>query len=132
MSDEDWPNARTPEQTAFARELRRKTSRTERRLWPHLRSNQMGAPFRKQHPIAGYLADYCCVPLKLVIEVDGHTHDAARDAVRDNRMRERGFDVLRFSVQEIDENRDGVISTIHGEVQVRLLAQEASAHTKTR
>ena len=126
MSDEEWPNARTPEQTTFARELRRKTSKTERRLWPHLRASQLGAPFRKQHPIAGYFADFCCVPLKLVVEVDGQTHDAARDSVRDHRMQTLGFDILRFSVQELDENLEGVISTIHRDVELRLLAREFS------
>ena len=126
MSDEEWPNARTPEQTAFARELRRKTSKTERRLWPHLRASQMGAPFRKQHPIDCYFADFCCVPLKLVVEVDGHTHSIERDSVRDHRLNKLGFDVLRFSVQEIDENLEGVVSTIYGEVQLRLQALEAA------
>jgi len=126
MSDDDWPNSRTREETAFARELRRNVSRTERRLWPRLRSSQMGAPFRKQHPVGGYFPDYCCVPLKLIVEIDGHTHSAERDSIRDHRLGELGFDVLHFSVQEIDENLEGVISTIYGEVQVRLLAQEAA------
>ena len=73
MPDNQKPFAHTREQTGFARKLRRMVSRTERRLWPHLRANQMGAPFRRQHPIDRYFADYCCVPLKLVVEVDGHT-----------------------------------------------------------
>ncbi len=130
MSDEDRPNSRTREETEFARKLRRETSKTERRLWPHLRASQMGAPFRKQHPIRGRFADYCCVPLNLVVEVDGHTHGAARDAIRDQRMQALGFDVLRFSVQEIDENLEGVISTIHDAVQLRLLARETSGKSR--
>ncbi len=126
MSDEDRPNSRTREQTEFARELRRKTSKTERRLWLHLRSSQMGAPFRKQHPVDRYFPDFCCVPLKLIVEVDGHTHSIERDSVRDHRLNKLGFDVLRFSVQEIDENLEGVVSTIYGEVQLRLQALEAA------
>ena len=90
----------------------------------------MGAPFRKQHPIDRYFADYCCVPLNLVVEVDGDTHSLERDSNRDHRMRQHGFEVLRFSVQEIDENLEGVVSTIHGKVQLRLLAQEATGKAR--
>ena len=67
----------------------------------------MGAPFRRQHPIDRYFADYCCVPLKLVIEIDGHTHSVAHDFARDHRLAELGFDVLRFSVQEEEGSGDG-------------------------
>jgi len=126
MADEDSRFSHTREQTRFARKLRRDVSKTERRLWPHLRSGKMGAPFRRQHPIAQYFADYCCVPLMLVVEVDGHTHSAPRDASRDLRMHELGYDVMRFSVQEIDENLDGVLATIHSEVQRRLERREVS------
>ena len=40
-------------------------------------------------------------------------------------MNQLGFDILRFSVQDIDENLEGVVSTIHGEVQLRLQRLEA-------
>ena len=125
---EDSRFTHTREDTAFARKLRRNVSKTERKLWPHLRANQLGAPFRRQHVIAGYFADYCCVPLALVVEIDGHTHDAARDSVRDFHMREQGFDVMRFSVQEVDENLEGVVSTIYDAVQIRL--QERSVRER--
>ena len=118
----------TREQTEHARKLRREASKTEKRLWPHLQRSQMGAPFRRQYLIDGRFADYCCVPLKLVVEIDGPTHRAARDSERDRRMKTLGFDVVRFSVQEIDENLDGVINTIHMEVQLRLQRLEALGH----
>ena len=114
----------TREQTEFARKLRRNASKTEKRLWPHLRASKLGAPFRRQYWIGGKFADYCCVPLKLVVEVDGPLHDPARDSIRDHAMNGLGFDVLRFGVQEIDENLDGVVSTIYDAVRVRLMAQQ--------
>jgi very-short-patch-repair endonuclease len=124
---DDEENSRfshTRKQTQHARKLRRNASKTERKLWPHLRDGQLGAPFRRQHRIAGKFADYSCVPLKLVVEVDGPLHDIARDSVRDHRMNRQGFDVMRFSVQEIDENLEGVVSTIYDAVQLRLLQQQ--------
>ena len=114
------PFSRTRDETDKARELRREASKTERRLWPHLRSGKIGAPFRRQYPIGSYFADYCCVPLGLVVEVDGPLHSATRDAARDEQVKQLGFDTIRFSVQEIDENLEGVVSTIYGEVQLRL------------
>ena len=120
MPHKPW---RTAEQTEFARKLRREVSKTERKLWPHLRNSAMGAPFRRQHVIDNAFVDYCCVPLKLVIEIDGPTHSLERDSLRDARLGKAGYDVLRFSVQEIDENLEGVVSTIFDAVQLRLLAK---------
>ena len=112
---------RTREETAFARSLRRDVSKTEDRLWPHLRAGQMGAPFRRQHVIDHGFPDYCCVPLKLIVEIDGPHHDPFRDMRKDRRMSRRGYDTLRFGVQEVDRNLQGVVDTIHAQVQLRLM-----------
>ncbi|HEV7689537.1 MAG TPA: DUF559 domain-containing protein [Hyphomonadaceae bacterium] len=101
-------------------------SRTEDKLWPHLRGEQMGAPFRKQHVINHKFPDYCCVPLKLIIEIDGPTHNLKRDTAKDHRMNRRGYDVIRLSVQEIDQNLQGVVDTIHEAIQLRLMSKQVS------
>jgi very-short-patch-repair endonuclease len=111
---------RSREQTLFARKLRRNVSQTEKRLWPHLRDSALGAPFRRQHVIGDYFVDYCCVPMRLIIEIDGPSHDLGRDSSRDAWLAANGFEVLRFSVQEIDENLEGVVSTIYDAVQLKL------------
>ncbi|HEV7691901.1 MAG TPA: DUF559 domain-containing protein [Hyphomonadaceae bacterium] len=116
---------RTREETEFARKLRREVSRTEDKLWPHLRSSKLGAPFRQQHVINHRYPDYCCVPLKLIVEIDGPTHDLHRDTARDHRMNRRGYDVIRFSVQEIDQNLQGVVNTIYDAIRLRLMAKQA-------
>ena len=108
---------RTKRQTLLARELRRDVSRTERRLWPHLRNSALGAPFRRQHPVGSYFPDYYCVPLKLAVEVDGPQHDPAEDSERDAILMNHGVTLLRFSVQDIDENLEGVINTIHQTIE---------------
>jgi very-short-patch-repair endonuclease len=107
---------RSPAQTRRARELRNDVSKTERRLWPHLARSACGAPFRRQHPVGPFYADYYCAPLRLVVEVDGPQHDAARDSERDAWMEARGIDVMRFSHQEIEENLLGVVATIRDRV----------------
>lgn len=104
---------RSKRQTLRARELRRDVSKTERRLWPHLRNSALGAPFRRQHPVGPFFPDYYCVPLKLAVEVDGPLHDLERDSQRDASLAALGVTMLRFSYQEIENNLEGVVNTIH-------------------
>ena len=43
-------------------------------LWKYLRNNQTGYKFRRQHVIGKYIADFVCLPKKLIIEIDGKIH----------------------------------------------------------
>ena len=53
-------------------------------LWTRLRKNQLhGFRFKRQHPIADYIADFYCHEAKLVIEVDGKYHDAREQKLYD-------------------------------------------------
>ena len=60
-----------------------------------------GYQFRRQRPIEWYIADFVCLPLKLIIEVDGLSHENAiqqeKDKVRDKKLQSLGFTTLRFS-----------------------------------
>jgi very-short-patch-repair endonuclease len=82
-----------------ARHLRTSATDAERLLWHHLRSRQLGQyKFRRQYPIAGYIADFVCVSTRLVVELDGGQHvDAALyDAKRTQIIEKHGYRVLRF------------------------------------
>ena len=58
-----------------AREMRGEPTDAERKLWQHLRAGRFdGLKFRRQYPIPPYIADFCCVDKKLVIELDGSQH----------------------------------------------------------
>jgi very-short-patch-repair endonuclease len=46
----------------------------EDRLWYHLRRRQMGVRFRRLEPIGPFIADFACLPARLIVEVDGDTH----------------------------------------------------------
>jgi very-short-patch-repair endonuclease len=62
-------------QTHYSRELRRRMTPTEKRLWYHLRGRRFaGWKFRRQTPIAGYIVDFYCARARLVIELDGESH----------------------------------------------------------
>src|SRR5256885_15851430 len=82
--------------------LRRDGTKAEACLWKYvLRAGQMkGYEFRRQRPVLNYIADFMCKPLKLIIELDGGIHRddlvAENDAIRQARLKEAGFIVLRF------------------------------------
>jgi very-short-patch-repair endonuclease len=107
-----------------ARTLRRNSTDAERILWSELRDHRLnGAGFRRQVPIANYIADFVCHAARLVIELDGGQHfsdqaeqaDARRSAV----IQAKGFQVLRFSNHDVMTNRAGVLETIATAVAAR-------------
>src|SRR5258708_27853937 len=64
-----------PDKLEFAKQLRRKMTPAERRLWKALRRNALdGLHFRRQQVIEGYIADFYCDAAKLAIELDGAVH----------------------------------------------------------
>lgn len=90
-----------PSTHEHARELRHRTTEAEEKLWSLLRNRQLkGKKFRRQHAIAGYVADFYCHESKLIIELDGHFHkkpDVNKyDNSRTARLNEMGITVLRF------------------------------------
>ncbi len=105
-----------PKLIARARELRRTLTPAERKLWNCLRKNQLdGAYFRRQDPCVRYILDFVCVKAKLVVEVDGRSHEeqVEYDAERTQWLeRYQGYRVIRFSNRDVLENIDGVVSVI--------------------
>jgi very-short-patch-repair endonuclease len=100
-----------------ARELRKRPTEAEKRLWQQLRElNRRGMHFRRQVPLKGYIVDFCWHSAKLVIEVDGGQHNAPEqrrcDAERTARLEKRGYRVIRFWNNEVLANTDGVLQTI--------------------
>jgi very-short-patch-repair endonuclease len=111
------PGLPTRRATNTARGLRRHLTTPERRLWKALRTVHLeGTHFRRQVPIGGYIADFACHGLRLVVEVDGPLHDtpdaAERDAIRDRRLQAAGYRVLRFSTKQIETDLDSVVARI--------------------
>jgi very-short-patch-repair endonuclease len=98
-----------------ARELRTASTDAERHLWKHLRRRRLlGFRFRRQVPIAGYIADFACVEAHLVVELDGGQHQLAMvyDANRDAAIRASGYRVLRFWNNQVLNQTDSVLQSI--------------------
>ena len=103
---------------SFANHLRKTLTDAERKLWQHLRAEQLGVKFRRQHPFQGYILDFVCLERRLVIEVDGaqHADAAVQDAVRTEVLARAGFRVLRFWNNEVLLQTDAVVACIANEL----------------
>ena len=100
---------------ASARQLRRQLSLPEILLWRLLRVARRELRFRKQHAIGPYVADFYCPAAKMVIEIDGATHDGRQEAdgSRDDYMRSLGLRVIRVAAAEVLADPEAVAGGIY-------------------
>jgi len=92
-------------------------TRAETLLWRYLKAGHVdGLQFRRQVPMGPYIADFVCHAAKLVIEVDGVSHDfesrLRHDQVRDRWLASRGYRVLRFTDADVLSTLEGVLIVI--------------------
>jgi very-short-patch-repair endonuclease len=109
---------RKEEITGFARRLRVNQTDAEKVLWNRIRNRQLdGYKFARQVPIGHYICDFVCRDKFLIIEVDGGQHsESDADAVRDRRLTEEGYEVMRFWNNDVLGNIEGVLPTIQSEL----------------
>lgn len=107
---------------AFSRKLRNDSTLSEILLWKELKAGKMmGYKFNRQKPLLNYIVDFYCKPLKLVIEVDGGSHDNQisydRDIKRQEELEKIGLNFLRFDDSDVKRNMSSVLRTIEGYVE---------------
>jgi very-short-patch-repair endonuclease len=100
-----------------ARQLRRQETPAEAALWQRLRGRQLlGLKFRRQHPLCGFIVDFCCIEHGIIIELDGGVHQAheqaAYDQDRDQVLYAAGFRVLRIANERVIDAIDDVCADI--------------------
>jgi very-short-patch-repair endonuclease len=104
-----------------ARELRKKMSLPEVLLWRELRGRPQGFKFRKQFPLLGYVADFACVGIRLLVEIDGIAHSMGdrpvRDAERDAVLTGSEWEVLRIAASDVLDDPAAVAASIIAHAQ---------------
>ena len=105
-------------------------TRAETLLWRHLKANRLsGLGFRRQSPMGNYIADFVSHSCKLLVEVDGESHDfeerIRHDKRRDDWFASRGYRVLRFTNNDVLKNLEGVV------VAIGLAAEQAAPLSPT-
>ena len=103
--------------------MRKNPTEAERAMWKILRKfRHSGFPFRRQHPIEFYIADFYCHKLRLVIEVDGEIHTEEEiqkhDEGRTGELERLGIKVLRFTNNQILYDSDMVVEKINTTIKV--------------
>ncbi len=105
----------SPEKIKLAKELRQNMTPAEKITWQHLRARLFkGLKFRRQQIIEGFIVDFYCHSLGLVIEVDGKVHDKQieYDRDRDKILLAKNLHILRFTNKQVIENIKAVLNTI--------------------
>jgi very-short-patch-repair endonuclease len=122
----------------IANDLRRAMTKAEACLWKYaLRARQMrGYSFRRQRLLLNYIADFACLELKLIIEVDGYSHSLEEtiqsDIIKQKALEEAGFTVMRFSDIEVLKDMRNVIKQIEFYIEnLELKIQSSSRLTST-
>ena len=89
-------------------------------LWQQLRGTKLGLKVRRQHPIGPYVVDFYVSAIRLVIEIDGESHNRAdnptRDESRDGYLRGQGYQVLRVPAVDVLNRLGAVLEGIAARV----------------
>src|ERR1700733_4151905 len=113
---------------AHAKRLRRESSAYEEKLWFALRqaAKSKRLRFRFQQPIHPDIVDFICMKAKLIIELDGMSHDSrqAYDEERASYLSRQGYTVIRFANDDVKNNAAGVAETIVDAAERLLLKTE--------
>jgi very-short-patch-repair endonuclease len=85
-------------------------------LWNAVRGGAIGTRVRRQHPIGSYIVDFYVPQARLVVEVDGESHNRGelpeRDERRDQYLRDNGYRVLRVMAVDVLRNIQSVVDAI--------------------
>lgn len=103
-----------PKLKALSKVLRKKSTLSEVLLWNILKGKKIKCyQFMRQKPIDNYIVDFFCSKLKLVIEIDGISHNdkSESDQIRQQKLESLGLSILRF--YDLDVKKD-----IHAVAQV--------------
>jgi len=99
----------------FAKHLRKQNVPAETLLWEALRNRRCGGyKFVRQVPITGYIADFVCRRLRVVVELDGMSHDGREDYdnKRTKEIEQSGYAVMRLTNDDIYNDIDGSVEAI--------------------
>ncbi|WP_298782497.1 class I tRNA ligase family protein [uncultured Polaribacter sp.] len=95
------------------KELRQNSTKAETTLWNQLKNKKGASKFRRKYTIGAFLVDYVCVSKNLIVEFAAKEDEAARTAYFYN----EGFNVIRFTNEEVLKNVEKVVSEINFAIQ---------------
>lgn len=88
-----------------AKEMRSNPTKWEASVWKALRAKRLdGFKFRRQVVIAPYIVDFVCFKTRIVVELDGSSHEGSEDydLRRKAWLESQGFRVLRLGTEVVE------------------------------
>ena len=106
----------------FSRYLRNNSTLSEILLWNKIKNRALnGYLFNRQKPLDRYIVDFYCQELKLVIEIDGSSHNHPEaylsDVKRQTALEKIDLRFIRFHDIDVKRNMDNVIRTIESYIK---------------
>ena len=97
-----------PEKLEIAREFRKNPTESEDAVWQMLRNRQIkNLKWRRQQVIDGFVADFYCAELNVVLEIDGLVHDneevKENDEYRTSVVESKGIKTYRLKNEDCDK-----------------------------
>ena len=106
-----------------ARRMRNNPTDAEFFLWKQLKGNGLKTSFKRQCVILDFIADFYSPTANLIIEVDGgyHKRDEQQklDEVREKRLKEQGYRLLRFTNEQVLFDIDRVLTKIKDMIETK-------------
>ena len=122
----------------FASSLRKEMTKSEACLWKYVLKGRKlkGSSFRRQRPVLNYIADFMCMELMLIIEVDGATHDwdetGKKDQIKNQDLERAGFSVVRFSDEDVLKNINAVLDYLEEWIDNKASSQNGGENRKIK
>jgi len=103
---------RVPTQAIFAAHLFNNMTPCEKKIWPALQKKG----YLAQCVIVGFIPDFYHPILRVCVEIDGSVHSTerqkAKDEVKDERLRSRGYRVIRISNYRVMHDLEAILQEL--------------------
>ena len=118
-----------------AKRMRNNPTEAEAILWNYFKGNELTVHFRQQHPICGYIPDFVCLRLKLIIEIDGGYHfegeQPEQGKQRQSYLEDEGYTFIRFTNEQVLYDTEETIEVIKDYIEELKTKQSNKAQTET-
>ena len=109
-----------PNLKILARDLRKQRILSEVILWKAIKGKALKVEFHRQVPMLSFIVDFYCHEIKLVIEIDGSSHNYDEVIQYDNHRQELikkyGVTFLRFLDNDVRNNLQNVLDEIAAKI----------------
>ena len=109
-----------PNLKILARDLRKQRILSEVILWKAIKGKALKVEFHRQVPMLSFIVDFYCHEIKLVIEIDGSSHNHDKVIQYDNHRQELiekyGVTFLRFLDNDVRNNLQNVLDEIAAKI----------------